>query len=351
MHVSRTIGYVYALSASAAVVISCAGADSQRILAGQIPTGQQRPLTSPIAGVQSDARPFLGLGYMDAGAKRVSHVFVSDATGDVVDVFAGTKQTGQITGFNEPQGLATDLAGTLYVANTDANNVEEFAPPYSNTPTAIISDGSGSPVAVAVSSNGIVAVLNICSGPSCSLPGNVAFYANGNRTLPCEVVRGGVAATPLGGAFDHKNTLYLGALNSGRVAQVSEIRDGCNARTITALTTSNTISFPADVQVDRSGNVAVLDVSAVSSAQIDIYAPPTRHSKLLTLQSTAALVNAASPISFALTATGDDLFTADAGAHQAMEYAYPAGGNSVLQLNPRPPGLFEGVAVTPAEPP
>jgi len=338
--------------AALALLAGCSSAGSRGATADQIPVVQPPALPQTVASridFQAAIRPIAGPGYIDPNPMGVGHVFVSDPVGGAVDIFTGTKQTGQITGLSFPQGITADRAGTLYVANTNADNVEEFAAPYGHTPTAIIADGGGTPAGVAVSSSGIVAVLNICAGPNCSLPGSVDFYAKGSTTLPCAVLYGGIAATPLAGAFDDNGTFYLGALNSGRVAQISEIKGGCKARTITALTTSNTISFPIGLQVDRNDNVAILDSYAISKNQIDIYAHPAKHSTMLTLLSTALLLNAQTPSGFALTANGTDLYTADFAAEQAMEYAYPAGGTSILQLTPSPPSQLGGVAITPAE--
>jgi hypothetical protein len=348
----RVLTSGYALSASVVLALFCGcSSGSQRAAVGlKVPDAPRPPQATSIAsrvGLQATAHPISGPGYYEATSARAAHVFVSDATGNVVDIFTGTRQTGQITGFDEPQGITTDRSGILYVANTEAGNVEEFAPPYGHTPVAVIADDSGFPAAVAISSKGLLAVFNICSGPSCSLAGNVAFYTKGSLALPCNVVSGGVAATPLGGGFDDEGTLFIGALNSGRVATISEIRGGCKAKSIIALTTPNTIVFPGDVQVDRKANVVVLDSQAIGAAQLDVYAPPGKHAKALTLISTSSLLNAAAPLGFALTANDADFYTADAGAHQAQEYPYPAAGSSILQLNPNPPGLFEGVAVTP----
>jgi len=348
MRLSTSRGCELIASAALVLLAGCSGARSPN---ATIPTDSSQARNESILSHLSPrtARPIVSHGSKNFGSTSSNHVFVSESTGNAVAIFTGKQQTKQLIGFHEPQGLTTDRSGTLYVANTAAGNIEEFAPPYANTPTAIIVDGSGAPAAVAVSTTGIVAALNICSGASCSLPGNVAFYAKGSTMLPCVVVYGGVAATPLGGAFDDKGTLYIAALNSGRFPQISKIRGGCKAKTITPLLTPNTLFFPSDIQVDRKDNVAVLDSPAIGVAQIDVYAAPVAHSSKLTLLSMAQLLNAAVPIGFALTADGKHLWTADGGASQAQKYAYPTGGSPSLQLNVG--GLPEGVAVTPAESP
>lgn len=129
---------------------------------------------------------------------------------------------------------------------------------------------------------------------------------------------------------------------------ISEIRGKCKATVLRPLVTSNTLTFPSDVQVDRKGHVAVLD-DVFGAPQIDVYAPPAAHSSKLTLLSTANLLDAAVPSGFALTADGHHLWTADTGAEQAQEYGYPGGGYATSTLNVV--GRPEGVAVTPLESP
>ena len=48
-----------------------------------------------------------------------------------------TTPTATLTGLNDPEALAFDSSGNLYVANTGNNTVSEFAPG-STTPTATL---------------------------------------------------------------------------------------------------------------------------------------------------------------------------------------------------------------------
>lgn len=90
--------------ASLAVIGGCAGGGSQ------LTSGTQPVVVSSI----------------DAHGGR-HYTFVSDYLTGAVDVFSGTRQIGQITGFNEPEGLTTDSSGNLYVANTDGHDVKVCA--------------------------------------------------------------------------------------------------------------------------------------------------------------------------------------------------------------------------------
>ncbi|MGA8325001.1 MAG: hypothetical protein WB757_02875, partial [Candidatus Cybelea sp.] len=90
----------------------------------------------------------------EINAKGGASVIVSDASDNVVDIFnAAGKQTAQLTGFSQPQGLALDTAGNLYVADTGNSRIQVYAAGYNGTPTTI-NDPGESPVSVTVDSKG-----------------------------------------------------------------------------------------------------------------------------------------------------------------------------------------------------
>lgn len=94
-------------------------------------------------------------------AASFHHAFLSDAALNVITVFNHTGKAHMLTGFAEPQGIATDRAGTLYVANTESQDVEEFVAPYEGGPSATFAEPNQFPVTVAVSLQGIVAAINV----------------------------------------------------------------------------------------------------------------------------------------------------------------------------------------------
>ncbi|MBD5654900.1 MAG: hypothetical protein IAI50_06930, partial [Candidatus Eremiobacteraeota bacterium] len=65
--------------------------------------------------------------------KITQNVFLADEANGAVDIFdfSSRQQSGEIVGFDSPEGLATDAAGNLYVADTLAQTIEVFATPYS----------------------------------------------------------------------------------------------------------------------------------------------------------------------------------------------------------------------------
>jgi DNA-binding beta-propeller fold protein YncE len=310
--------------ASLAVIGGCAGGGSQ---------------------LTSSTQPVVVRSIDSHGGRH--YTFVSDYLARAVDVFGGTRQIGQITGFNEPEGLTTDSSGNLYVANTDGHDVEEFAPPYTGAPIATIPDPDGLPTAVAVTRGGLLAVVNICNGSQysgCTFRSTAHFYAKDHFTSPCATVP--IFRTGLSGAFDDSGNLYVGGLSKVERTQIGVIVGGCSAKAIRELTPQYAINFPSGIQIDTNDNVAILDGS---SDQLDIFAAPAKNSRMLSLISTAPLNDTQLADSLALTSDGKRFYISDWANHQTEEYAYPAGGSAIRILRSNPSCDCEGVGVAPAE--
>ena len=91
-------------------------------------------------------------------------LYVSDAGNGIVHIFPVAPrqqpECGRLTGFDEPQGLALDNAGDLFVANTSASTIEKFKPGHTN-PSMTINDAGEYPAGVSVNASGLIAVTNI----------------------------------------------------------------------------------------------------------------------------------------------------------------------------------------------
>lgn len=287
--------------------------------------------------------------------RGVRHLFLSDAALNAVTIFGKGDKTRTLDGFDEPQGLTTDSLGNLYVANTIAENIPIFAPPYREKPRSTLDVPGQWPVDVAVAPDGTVATVNICqaSGSQCGGPGSVYFYANNQATSPCAIVSGGSKISRLlWGGFDATGTLYVAGVNHYTTTEIGSVAGECAASALRSLRPSVTIAFPAGIQVDPTGRIAVIDSIGFSGApRIDIFAPPKRASRQLLLVEQATLADSGVVVSFALNKDGTELYTAE--PHYSLEYPYPGAGNEIGEFLPPPSGgdLIEGVAVTPAEVP
>jgi hypothetical protein len=104
-------------------------------------------------------------------------VYVSDHVNNVVRVYplAGKHQTicGMIGGFSNPQGLAVDLHGDLYVADTNNSQILKFRAG-TTTPSLTISDPGQEPVGVCINAKGTIGVTNITT--TSGGKGSLAIY-------------------------------------------------------------------------------------------------------------------------------------------------------------------------------
>jgi hypothetical protein len=284
---------------------------------------------------------------LEGGAR---HVFLSDAALNIVTVFNRNGTTSTLSGFQEPQGLTSDVSGNLYVADTIDARIPVFAPPYRNKPVSVLPDSGQWPVDVAVAKDGTVAAVNICqpSGSRCSGPGSIVFYTNNQSQTPCATVRGKSSMTAmLWDEFDANANLYFTAVLNYTKVVIARISGECNATSVTVLKPNAQIVWAAGIQVDPNGNVAILNGFGNSGLpSIDVFkASPS--SRKLELLSDQPLLDSGTISSFALTKDGSTLYTAE--PHYSLAYAYPQGGYLEEQLSPPSGGdLIEGVAVVPA---
>jgi hypothetical protein len=289
----------------------------------------------PLESIPRTQHPITAPSFMNPDAVAKPLLFVSDGASAVVDIYLQARKqrkVGQITGFNQPLGLAADSAANLYVADYSNENVPIYAPPYTGSPKLTLVDGGYAPNGVSVSSTGIVAVTSFN-------PGAISFYAK-NSTSACATI---VDATNFRyvnyDAFDDKGNLYIDGTSSNENGAIGEIAGGCGAKNITLLTTSNSTPQADGIQVDKSGRISVLDKFY---GAIYTYDPP----KNGTLGSPVATtpLTSSDAIDFTFLASGKDVYTADYDQGTAKEYDYPAGGAAKKSIAVG--GVNDGIAVT-----
>ncbi len=136
-------------------------------------TGTSSSFNSP-RSVATDA---LGNVFVaDAGNNRIRKI---DPTGQVT-TFAGTGAYGYYTPGNDfylPSGVATDLAGNVYVADTYNNRIRKI------TSTGQISTLAGSGSTGILNGTGIAATFNSPTGVTVDAAGNVYVSDSGNQTI------------------------------------------------------------------------------------------------------------------------------------------------------------------------
>jgi hypothetical protein len=269
-------------------------------------------------------------------------IFISDAANNVVNIYNPKgKQLAQLTGFSEPQGLATDGKGNLYVADTANSRIQIYAPPYTKAPKSLADSGQY-PAGVAVFNNGaVIAVTNIISTSGGA--GSVTIYKKGKAGAA--ISNANFARVYFDG-FDAKGNLYIDGSNSGGSVVIGEIAKATTTgKRIAVLTTKNSIVFPGGVAVTTAGKIAIDDQDAAS---VYTYNAPVKGS-LGNPSKTTALTGSTDAVTFAFTSNDKDLWTADAANANSAEYAYPKGGAAVTTISVTG-GEPIGVAITPAQP-
>lgn len=286
----------------------------------------------------SSARPD-GRIFVSFQGPPARHAFVSD---DVGIFTTSGKLIGTLTGFNDPEGLAVDASGNLYVVDFRNERVQVYAAGYHGSPTTL-DDAGQMPAGVAVNRAGIVAVANIFSASGSS--GSISFYAKG-ATSPTNIVANSAFTEIYLDAFDANGNLYLAGLDSGEKALLGVVVGGIKGKAIKVLTTANTISFPGGVQVTAKGLIAIEDLSAPA---IYTYDPPNRKTGSLGKPVATTPLQGGGAGDFAFKRGNAFVRVVNGYDDSVDEYAYPAGGSPVKSFR-LPSGTSPvDMAVYPAE--
>jgi hypothetical protein len=275
--------------------------------------------------------------------EATTKIFVSDAANNVVDIYnTAGKQLAQLTGFSEPQGLATDSKGNLYVADTANSRIQVYAPPYTKTPKSYADSGQY-PAGVSVTIVGKVTYVGVTNIISTSGgPGSVTIYKNGKAGAAISNSNFGRVYFD---SFDASGNLYIDGENSSGAVVVGEIAKATTTgKKIAVLKTKNSIEFPGGIEVTTKGLIAIDDQDA---ATVYSYKAPVKGS-LGNPAHTTPVTGSSDAVTFAFTSTNADLWTADAGNEDSAEFAYPKGG-SALHSIPVSGGEPIGVALVPAQ--
>ena len=303
-------------AAGSAASLQSAGAQSSSVLRPGVPElHSSLPATAFVSN--------------EINAKGGASIIVSDSSENVVDIFnTARRQTAQLTGFSQPQGLALDTAGNLYVADTGNGRIQVYAAGFKGTPTTI-NDPGESPASVAVNSNGNLAVANILTTSGGS--GSVSFFNKGGTLL--STLSSANFAKVFFDAFDGKGNLYIDGTNASGAFVAGEVVGGVTGNAISILTTGNSVGFPGGIAISSKGKIALDDQQNVT---IFTYNAPVNGSLGMPI-ATTPLTGAGDPISFAFTRTNTNIWVADAAApvkpnkflvSSADKYRYAKGGAS-----------------------
>jgi serine/threonine-protein kinase len=202
----------------------------------ELPPASSTPTVLPFSGLYQPQ----GLAVDSAGT-----VYVADFNNRVVKLTAGSNNQAVLgfTGLNYPEGVAVDGQGSVYVADRGNNRVLKLAAG-SNTQTVLPFTGLKNPDGVAVDPAGNVYVTDTDNDRVLMLPAG----SSAQTVLPFTGV-----SVPWGIAVDSAGDVFVTEHDSN---QVMKLASGSNTPTVLPLTGLNT---PLGVAVDGTGNIYVAD--------------------------------------------------------------------------------------------
>lgn len=320
MRIPSHFGFILSGAAIVALLAGCSGGGSQ------VPTTIAPHTLSHVSKIyQKD--------FVDVAAVNALHgnqTIVSDSNTNTVSVYGadGHRHALLSSGLSQPEGLTTDAAETLYVANAQLHNVVVYAKPYRSIGLTL-DDPDEYPTDVAVSNTGVVGVTNIQS--TAGTGGAVRVYAKGS-TSACATITDPNWSGMYFGAFDATGNLFLDGFDRNGNTLLGEVSGGCGATSVATLSAGVIIYLVGGVQV-YNGNILIEDQVGpggplgTPTPTIYTFAPPVNGSLGPPIATTTLTAGGNwLPVTFAIMKNGEHIWIAHSGiAAGRVEYSYPRG--------------------------
>ncbi len=266
----------------------------------------------------------------DAGNNRIRKVAggtITTVAGDGLMSFGGDNGPATSAQLNDPNGVALDSTGNLYIADWGNNRIRKV----SNGLIATVAGGgfsnSGGPATSAQLSNPQSVAVDSAGNLYIAETGDIREVSNGTITAKVEA---GVYGAPRGVAVDSAGNVYVADTVQERIFRVTNGAIAAVAGNGTqgysgdgGPATSAQLNQPSGVAVDSAGNVYVADTS---SNRIRLLTPGTAPaiSTIAPIYSSAAVVQPGSWVSIfgSNLASGTSIWNGD--------FPKTLGGTSVL---------------------
>jgi sugar lactone lactonase YvrE len=180
---------------------------------------------------------------------QTQNLFVTEGSGDIIEITPDGTQHTFASGLNGPSGLAFDSAGNLFVAATGSGNIYKFTNSVA-TAKGIFASGLSYPGALVFDSTG-----NLFEADHNSISGDVyKFTPDGTKSL---FATGLGYQSPFGLAINSAGNLFVGDLSGsaysfGNITQITP--DGTKSTFV-----ASGIYSPEGLVFDGAGNLFVSD--------------------------------------------------------------------------------------------
>jgi hypothetical protein len=263
-------------------------------------------------------------------------MYVSDFGDSIIYVYKDLNSLSQPTriitnGISNPQGLAVDYTGQLYVANEGpAQDVTVYRPGSPKPVTTYPSQYFAGPYAVAIGVDGMVYIANNYNGTVVEFPpGQVTPSLM--ITLPGSTSK---PAAPQSLALDASNNLYVSYNGYFGGGHIEKYPPGSTSGVDLGIA----LSDAGGIALDKKGNIVVCDRGM---SNVDVFPPgSTTPSQVIGGFTT--------PNQLAFTKSFKELVVTDPDAHNVDVLSYPAG--SLLNQSPMFGYRNDGIALAPAAP-
>lgn len=250
---------------AATFLAACSSSGVQQPLSPAAPAAQSEqsaakgaipdPLLHSLASMTPNGRvprrhPDHSRSWMAKDVKNTRLVYISDGVTGDVSVFSYRQGVlkGTLTGFTEPVGMCSDSSGNVWIADSGAGDVVEYAHG-GTTPIAALNTG-GEPIGCSVDpTTGNLAVAlyaGSCTRSGCTA-GSVLVYANASGTPTSYADPSIVNYWPPG--YDNAGNLFVETVLNGSAGYgLDELK--ANGANLTPVTLNFTISFAGGVMWD-----------------------------------------------------------------------------------------------------
>ncbi len=301
-------------------VVRCAVVVASATLAGCAAGGSSSP-SVPVDRAVGASSSRAG-SWMSPSAKQSDLLYVSDVSAGVVDVYSypGGKRRGRLTGFDRPHGQCVDKAGDVFVTDSGASQILEYAHG-GTTPIATLSDSGNFPHGCAVDpKTGDLAVTNL---PPDAGKGNISIYRHAQGTAKNYVIANFAFYYFCG--YDGSGNLFVDGTDDRSDFLFAQLAVG--TKKFTPVTLDQPITFPAGVQWDGT-HLAVGDQVNISGPS-EVY-EFTMNGSTGTKVGSTPLANSCDVLQFWI--AGATVVVPNDCSPNVMFFNYPAGGQSTKTI-------------------